>query len=84
MKVVSKPNALIQSKMGRYAGGNSRFMLRWKHGGKDHLFEYTHLEMDRIHGMSVIHKGKRQGFEACRDHLPGSQKLTELHGFEDL
>lgn len=82
MEVISQPTTKIESRMARYAGGNTRLMFRWKHEGKDYLFESAYVEIARIHGMSTYQNDKRLSFEACRDHRPEENKLSEPHQYD--
>ena len=84
MEVTSKPKNQIESRMARYAGANTRFVLRWQHEGQTYYFESAYIDDNRLHGMSRYGKDKKVSFETCVDYRPGHQRFTEPHEFEDL
>ncbi len=81
MKVASSPKNMIETKMGRYAGANSRLLFRWKYASKSYLFESAYLNGARLHGLSIYQQGKRLAFQACFDHQPGKETPSTLDDF---
>ena len=44
MEVISKPKTKIESRMARYAGANTRLVLRWQHEGQTYYFESAYID----------------------------------------
>ena len=84
MEVASQSKKVIETRLARYAGSNTRFVLRWQHEGQTYFFESAYIDDNRLHGMSRYGKGNKVSFETCKDHRPGHQRFTEPHEYEDL